>query len=107
MFMCPLDLVVYLNVSLQVRVSFILGDRSEKIQVWVGLFPTTRPRPCNLDGDGLKDIVVGKRLWEQGPTGDVEPNEAPVLYWFQLNRDGKGGAMFVPHLIDDKSAVGV
>ena len=61
----------------------------------------------DLDGDGLKDIVVGKRLWAHGPNGDIEPNEAPVLYWFQLARDGKGGATFVPHLIDDKSGVGV
>jgi hypothetical protein len=30
-----------------------------------------------------------------------------VLYWFQLRRDGHGGATFVPHLIDDHSGVGV
>ncbi len=62
---------------------------------------------ADLDGDGLKDIVVGKRLWAHGPNGDIEPNEAAVLYWFQLKRDGNGGATFVPHLIDDKSGVGV
>jgi hypothetical protein len=26
--------------------------------------------------------------------------------WFELKRDGKGGADFVPHLIDDDSGVG-
>jgi hypothetical protein len=29
-----------------------------------------------------------------------------VLYWFRLERDGRGGATFVPHLIDDDSGVG-
>jgi hypothetical protein len=29
-----------------------------------------------------------------------------VLYWFQLKRDGNGGAEFIPHLIDDDSGVG-
>jgi hypothetical protein len=28
------------------------------------------------------------------------------LFWFELKRDGKGGAEFVPHLIDDDSGVG-
>jgi hypothetical protein len=31
---------------------------------------------------------------------------APVLYWFQIKRDGKGGADFIPHMIDDDSGVG-
>jgi hypothetical protein len=30
----------------------------------------------------------------------------PVVYWFRLQRDGKGGASFTPILIDDASAVG-
>ena len=29
------------------------------------------------DGDGLKDIITGKRFWAHGPTGDAEPNAAP------------------------------
>ena len=43
---------------------------------------------ADLDGDGLKDIVVGKRYWAHGPTGDVEPSADPVLYGFRLTRDG-------------------
>ena len=30
----------------------------------------------------------------------------PVNYWFQLVRDGHGGAKFIPHLIDDASGLG-
>ncbi|MEN6449682.1 MAG: VCBS repeat-containing protein [Thermoguttaceae bacterium] len=60
----------------------------------------------DINGDGLKDFVTGKRFWAHGPTGDVEPNAPAVLYWFELRRDPKRGAGFVPHLIDDNSGVG-
>ena len=60
----------------------------------------------DMDGDGLKDIVTGKRFWSHGRKGDPDRNDAAVIYWFQLVRDGKGGAEFVPHLIDDASGVG-
>lgn len=59
----------------------------------------------DVDGDGLKDIVTGKRFWAHGSDGDPEPNAPAVLYWFQLvRRDGK--VDYVPHLIDDDSGVG-
>ena len=29
-----------------------------------------------------------------------------MLYWFRLERDGTGGATFVPHLVDADSGVG-
>jgi hypothetical protein len=59
----------------------------------------------DMNGDGLKDIVTGKRCWAHGPTGDAEPNAPFVLYWFELKRDGKK-ASFTPHLIDSDSGVG-
>jgi hypothetical protein len=60
----------------------------------------------DVNGDGLKDIVCGKRRWAHGTKGDIDPNDDPVLYWFELKRDGKGGASYVPHLIDADSGVG-
>lgn len=60
----------------------------------------------DMDGDGLMDVVTGKRFWAHGPTGDVEPNAPAVLYWFQLQRPAKGRAEFVPHLVDNDSGVG-
>lgn len=60
----------------------------------------------DVDGDGLKDIVTGKRFWAHGPTGDAESGAAPVLYWFQLQRGADRSVNFVPHLIDDASGVG-
>ncbi|MFN7139060.1 MAG: FG-GAP repeat domain-containing protein [Limisphaerales bacterium] len=60
----------------------------------------------DINGDGLKDIVTGKRFWAHGPKGDPEPNAPAVLYWFQLVRNKNKTAEFVPHLIDDNSGVG-
>jgi hypothetical protein len=60
---------------------------------------------ADMNGDGVMDIVTGKRFWAHGPKGDAEPNATPVLYWFELKREGKQ-ASYVAHLIDDASGVG-
>ena len=63
----------------------------------------------DMDGDGLKDIVTGKRFWSHGRTGDPDRNDAAVIYWFKLTRGPDKSANsvdFVPHLIDDQSGVG-
>lgn len=61
----------------------------------------------DVDGDGLKDFVTGKRYWAHGKSGpDPDSNNAAVLYWFQLVRPAKGQAEFIPHLVDDDSGVG-
>jgi len=60
----------------------------------------------DMDGDGLKDIVTGKRYLAHGSTGDVDPLGTPVVYWFKLERGADGSASFTPHLIDDDSGVG-
>ena len=60
----------------------------------------------DMDGDGVKDLVTGKRFWAHGPAGDAEPNAPAVLYWFKLQRNGDKTVDFIPHLIDDNSGVG-
>ena len=59
----------------------------------------------DMNGDGVKDLVVGKRYWAHGPAGDPESGAAKVLWWFELKRSG-GSAQWLPHLIDDNSGVG-
>jgi len=61
---------------------------------------------ADIDGDGVTDIIVGKRRWAHGPDKDIEPGAAPVLYWFQLERR-PDGVRFQPHLVDDWSGVGL
>ena len=60
---------------------------------------------ADIDGDGLLDIITGKRFWAHGPKGDAEPGAPAVLYWFGLTRKG-GKAEYIPHRIDDNSGVG-
>lgn len=62
---------------------------------------------ADLDGDGLMDVVSGKRPWAHGPHGDPEPLAAPVIYWFQCQRDAEGKTHFVPRLVSEDSGVGV
>ncbi len=84
----------------------ILGDRTE-IDKFGAAF--TQPHALDVadfDGDGLIDLVTGKRRWAHGPKGDIEPEADPVLYWFRLERTGKG-VVFHPCLIDRGSGVGV
>ncbi len=59
----------------------------------------------DVDGDGLKDVVTGKRWWSHGHAGDPQPNIRPCVYWFRLVR-GPQGAEFVAQLIDEQSGVG-
>jgi hypothetical protein len=84
----------------------MMGSRSEQ-----GRYAATFSQPhalelADLDGDGLKDLIVGKRRWAHGPTGDVEPDGEPVIYWFRLVREN-GTARFAAHRIDNESGAGV
>lgn len=62
---------------------------------------------ADIDGDGLLDLITGKRRWAHGSKGDPEPDAPAVLYWFRLVRDPATHAVtFEPHLIDNDSGVG-
>lgn len=61
---------------------------------------------ADMNGDGLPDVVTGKRFWAHGPTGDKEPDAPAVLFWFELHRGADGQVVFQPKLIDDNSGVG-
>ncbi len=59
---------------------------------------------ADVDGDGIADIITGKRYWAHN---GHDPNERDprVLYWFQTKRE-KDKVSFIPHLIDDDTGVG-
>jgi hypothetical protein len=60
---------------------------------------------ADIDGDGLKDLVTGKRFWSHGKS---EPgSEKPArLYWLQASRGADGKIGFTPREIDDQSGIG-
>ena len=61
----------------------------------------------DLEGNGSKEIVTGKRFWAHGPQGpDPENNSAAVLYAFRPVHHGARSVVFSPLLIDDDSGVG-
>ena len=59
---------------------------------------------ADIDGDGLKDIITGKRYWAHGGR-DPGAQELPLLYWFRNVRSDQG-VHFQPWLIDERSGVG-
>jgi FG-GAP-like repeat len=60
---------------------------------------------ADINGDGLKDIVTGKRFWAHGPTGDVNPGDPAVVVWFELQRKDRE-VRWIKHEIDNDSGVG-
>jgi len=61
---------------------------------------------ADLDGDGVPEVVTGKRWWARGPTGDPGAGDPPVLTVYSIARDGAGGVAFARHDIDSASGVG-
>lgn len=60
----------------------------------------------DVNRDGLPDFITGKRFFShqgRGP-GGMEP---AVLYWYELLRDGRQKPVWVRHLIDETSGVGI
>lgn len=59
---------------------------------------------ADMDGDGVKDLVTGKRFFAHGG-GDPGAYQLPVLYWFKAVVGGEQ-VVFEPHLIDVRTGVG-
>lgn len=87
----------------------LMGSREEEGRFGVAFSQPHALTLADVDGDGLLDILTGKRRWAHGPKGDVEPMADPVNYAFLLRREAgtKPGATFQPVLIDDASGLGV
>jgi hypothetical protein len=61
---------------------------------------------CDIDGDGLRDLVTGNRFWAHNGK-DPGDREDPAVYWFRLVRDAQEDEVrFVPRPVDVNSGVG-
>ena len=84
----------------------IMGDKPEQNKYGVRFSQLHAVDLVDMDGDGLKDIVTGKRFWAHGAHGDADPSSPAVLYWFKLARGADKSVDFIPYLIDDDSGIG-
>ena len=103
----------------------IISSSAHRTGIWVHLQKPGNPDPTflkqvlfkdllsqthalhvvDINGDGLKDLVTGKRYWAHGPTGDDNPGAPAMLYWFEAKKKD-GIISFTPHVIDDDSGIG-
>jgi hypothetical protein len=64
---------------------------------------------ADVDGDGITDLIVGKRFWSHRDDYlDPDAYGPAVLYWYRTVRKPKapGGAEFVPELVHNRSGAG-
>jgi hypothetical protein len=86
----------------------IMSTRTEEKKYGVAFSQLHALELADLDGDGHKDILTGKRWWAHGDSyNDPKPHAPAVLYWFESTEAAGGTVRFVPHLIDNNSGVGV
>ena len=82
----------------------IMGETPEENPYGVYFSQLHALELIDMNGDGLKDIVTGKRYWAHmgRDPGEMMPT---VLYWFELKQDD-GNVDFIPHLIGDQTGHG-
>lgn len=61
----------------------------------------------DLNGDGRKDLVTGKRWWAHGPKADDRPDETPVVVWFEIEKSKGALPKFTPHVIGESAGTGI
>ncbi|WP_437206692.1 family 16 glycoside hydrolase [Planctomicrobium sp. SH664] len=59
---------------------------------------------ADMNGDGLPDLVTGRRHLAHGGK-DPGEDQPPVLFWFELSRQ-EGRPIWKKHQIDDNSGIG-
>jgi hypothetical protein len=77
-----------------------------KVDMFRELMSETHAMHCvDIDGDGLKDLVTGKRWWSHGRS---EPGSdwPAMLYWFKASKSKDGVVKFTPTIIDTDSGIG-
>jgi hypothetical protein len=84
----------------------LMNTRSEEAQYGVAFAQLHALELADLDKDGLKDIVTGKRKGAHGNGLGAELNAPAVLYWFRLVREPGQAPRYEPKLLDSEAGVG-
>jgi hypothetical protein len=84
----------------------VMNTRAEEDQYGVAFAQLHALDLADLDGDGLKDIVTGKRKGAHGNGLGAELDAPAVLYWFRLIREPGQPPRYEPHLLDSEAGVG-
>ncbi len=82
----------------------ILTDKPEDNAYGLSISQMHAVALADVDGDGVKDVITGKRFWAHGG-GDPGAQQLPVLYWFRTVRR-PASVDFQPWLISDHCGVG-
>ena len=61
----------------------------------------------DINGDGQKDLVTGKRWWAHGPHVDESPNVEPFMIWYEIHRQKGSRPTFIPHIISESLGTGM
>ncbi len=59
----------------------------------------------DIDGDGMPDLITGKRKYSHG-LGEPGSDKNATIYWLKVTRDKDGMAKFSPQVVDDDSGIG-
>ena len=87
--------------------NFILPDKYEPNKQGIKFSQLHAVDLVDINGDGLKDIVTGKRHFAHGSKGDVDPTAPAVVYWFELKRNPDKSVEWIGHQADQDAGVGV
>jgi hypothetical protein len=83
----------------------LVGLPAEKEKYGVAFSQMHALALADLDGDGLMDLVTGKRKGAHG-NGVSDVDSPAVLYWFRLTRPSGQPPKFTPYLIDSEAGIG-
>ncbi len=86
------------------KLHLIMGDRPGQSRYGVVFSEPHSVVLCDVDGDGLKDIVTGKTYYSHHEKSPLW-NAGAVVYWFRLVRS-KEGVDWVPYKIDNDAGIG-
>jgi hypothetical protein len=60
---------------------------------------------ADIDGDGLKDFITGKRWWSHG-RGEPGHDWPAMIYWFHASKRKNGSIHLRPRVVDTDSGIG-